>query len=152
MGMWTGARIEELCSLKVSDVKGDWFEITDAKTDAGCRKVPIHSKLKLEIKRMIDGRCDGFVIKGLTENKYGDRSNAVGKRFGRLKADMSFDGRYVFHSIRKTVTTILDNAGVPENTTADLVGHDKPSMTYGRYSDGSFLRTLKEAVELLTYA
>jgi len=31
---------------------------------------------------------DGYVLSGLTTNKYGDRSNAIGKRFGRLKRDL----------------------------------------------------------------
>jgi integrase len=40
LGMWSGARIEELCSLKVEQVKGnaDHFDIQDAKTPAGIRQ------------------------------------------------------------------------------------------------------------------
>jgi hypothetical protein len=35
--MWTGHRIEELCSLKIEQVKGDNFVTEDAKTKAGRR-------------------------------------------------------------------------------------------------------------------
>jgi integrase len=91
------------------------------------------------------------VLAGLTPNKYGDRSNAVGKRFGRLKSDLKFGPDFVFHSIRKTVATLLDNAGVPENVAADILGHEKPSITYGLYSGGSSLEVKKNALELLSY-
>lgn len=151
LGMWTGARIEELCALRVANVKDDHFDIEDAKTPAGWRKVPIHSKLKATIRRLIRDSKDGFVLSGLTANKYGDRSNAIGKRFGRLKVALGFGEPHVFHSIRRTVTTLLDNAGVPENVAADIVGHDKPTMTYGLYSGGSSLVTKRKALEKIGY-
>jgi integrase len=151
LGMWTGARIESLCKLRVEDVRGDYFRIEDDKTPSGTREVPIHSKLKSTMARLIAESQEGFVLSGLSENKYGDRSDAVGKRFGRLKTDLGFDERFVFHSIRKTVTTMLDNAHVPENTAADIVGHDKPRMTYGLYSGGATLETKRKAIELLAY-
>ena len=36
-------------------------------------------------------------------------------------------------SLRKTVVTILENAGVPENVVADIVGHEKTTRIYGLY-------------------
>ena len=88
---------------------------------------------------------------GLSLNKYGDRSNAVGKRFGWLKTDQGFGKKYVFLSIRKTVVTILENAGVPENVVADIVGHEKTTMTYGLYSGGLSLAVKREALDKLAY-
>jgi integrase len=76
----------------------------------------------------------GYLFDGLTANKYGDRSDAIGKRFGRLKTKMGFGPESVFHSIRKTVANMLGTAGIPESTAADILGHDRPSMTYGLYS------------------
>lgn len=52
LGAYTGARIEELCSLKVADVNGVSFKIRDAKTEAGIREVPIHSAIKPLIARL----------------------------------------------------------------------------------------------------
>lgn len=66
--------------------------------------------------------------------KYGERSQPIGKRFGRLKADLGFDARYVFHSIRKTVAALFQDAGCKEEVAADIVGHMKPTMTYGLYA------------------
>lgn len=151
LGMWTGARIESLCALRVDDVKGDCFNIVDDKTPAGRRQVPVHSKLKATIKRLTKDSKDGFVLSGLTANKYGDRSNAIGKRFGRLKASLGFGEPHVFHSIRRTVATLLENAGVPENVAADIIGHDKPTMTYGLYSGGGSLATKRAALERIGY-
>lgn len=151
LGMWTGCRIESLCALRVEDVHDDFFRVLDDKTPAGTRDVPIHSKLRPVLRRLIEESKEGFVLSGLTENKYGDRSNAIGKRFGRLKAAMGFGPQHVFHSIRKTVITQLERRGVPENVTADIVGHDKPTITYGLYSGGNSLETMQEAVERLDY-
>lgn len=151
LGMWTGARIEELCSLKCDKVHKGYFEVVDAKTAAGWRQVPIHSKLKPTVDRLVKESADGYVLSGLPEDKYGRRSNAIGKRFGRLKEQLGFEQAHVFHSIRKTVVTILENAGVPEGVVADIVGHEKKTMTYGLYSGGSGMEAKQDAIRKLKY-
>lgn len=152
LGMWTGGRIESLCALRVEEVREDAFDILHDKSQAGRRTIPIHSKLKPIMARLVENAGDdGYVLPGLTMNKYGDRSDAIGKRFGRLKTDKKFGPLYVFHSIRKTVATLLENAGVPENVAADIVGHDKPTMTYGLYSGGASLEVKREALERIDY-
>ena len=117
----------------------------------GWRDVPIHRELAQTMARLIEGSKDGYVLSGLTVNKYGDRSNGIGKRFGRLKTELGFGKQLVFHSIRKTVVTILENAGVPENIVADIVGHEKTTMTYGLYSGGVSLAVKHEALAKLAY-
>ena len=72
-------------------------------------------------------------------------------RFGRLKTKLGYDKRFVFHSIRKTVVTILENAGAAEGVVADIVGHKKNTMTYGLYSGGASLETKRAAIEKLSY-
>lgn len=151
LGAYTGARIEELCSLKKSEVTKDYFEIADAKTEAGIRIVPIHSELIATVKRLKEESEDDYLIGGLTFNKYDDRSNAIGKRFGRMKKAMGYGDQFVFHSIRKTFTTQLENAGINENLAADIVGHEKPRITFGLYSGGASLKTMKEAIEKVKY-
>jgi integrase len=151
IGAYTGARIEELCSLKVTEVTDNSISIVAAKTKAGVRLVPIHSAIMPVVTRLMEGSKDGFLISGLNADKYGKRANAIGKRFGRLKTALEFDGSYVFHSIRKTLVTALENAKVPENLAADIVGHDKPRITYGLYSDGNELEIKREALEKVSY-
>ncbi len=153
LGMYTGARIEELCSLPVANVniQEGWFKIEDAKSPAGNRQVPIHSKMHPLLKWLIGKRTSGFVFAGLGSNKYGDRSATIGKRFGRLKNDLGFGPDQVFHSIRKTVATMLKDAGVSESLCADILGHEKPPATYALYSGGSSLGTKKAAIEKIAY-
>ncbi|RKT34944.1 phage integrase family protein [Roseovarius halotolerans] len=151
LGMWTGCRIEELCALGVHHVEQDRFWIEDAKSEAGWREVPIHSQLRETMAHLRDNSTDGYVLSGLTRNKYADRSNAVGKRFGRLKASLGYGPTQVFHSIRMTVTTQLDAAGVPEAVSARIVGHDIPTLTYGLYSAGAPFDVKLNALEALSY-
>jgi integrase len=153
IGAYTGARIEELCNIKCQDVdlKSSSIKISDSKTEAGKRLIPINSKLKVMLKQIMEQSDDGYVISGLSENKYGDRSNAIGKRFGRLKTAEGYSSQHVFHSIRKTLVTMLENKGVGENVAADIVGHEKPRITYGLYSGGTTLEVMLEAIERISY-
>ena len=148
---YTGARIEEICSLKVADFTEKALRITDAKTEAGNRLVPVHSALLPLIKKLAKASTDDYLLSGLTFNKYGDRSNAIGKRFGRLKDAKGFGPKQVFHSIRKTLVTQLENAGVSENVAADIVGHEKPRITFGTYSGGTVLEVQRKALEKVSY-
>ncbi len=153
IAMHTGARIEEICSLLCKDVdmKQESITIIDAKTEAGERTIPIHPYIKDRIEKLIENSTDDYLLPELSKNKYGDRSNAIGKRFGRLKTKHKFSSRYVFHSIRKTFTTLLENAGVGENVAADIVGHEKPRITYGLYSGGASLEVMREAIKKISY-
>lgn len=152
LGAYTGARIEEICALQLKDVTDSSFNIIESKTNAGIREVPIHSQLTAIVKRLKDNSKDGYLLTGLTFNKYGDRSNNLGKKFGKLKTQLGFSSRLeVFHSIRKTLVTQLENAGVSEGVTADIVGHEKKTMTYGLYSGGNSLAIKKEAIEKIQY-
>ena len=75
----------ELCSLKIENIKDNALAITDAKTVASIRAVPLHSALRPLVPRLCAASRDGYLLSGLSFNKFGDRSNAIGKRFGRLK-------------------------------------------------------------------
>ena len=59
MAAHTGARIEELCSLKLEQVMDDRFKIEDAKTEAGWRIIPIHDDIKQLVARLKDESTDG---------------------------------------------------------------------------------------------
>ena len=146
LGAYTGARIEELCSLKLENVTSDRLKIEDAKTSAGIREIPIHEHIKELVIQLKKDSTDGYLISDLTLNKYGDRSNATGKRFGRLKGKLGYGPDYVFHSLRKGVATQLETAGIPENVTARLLGHDFHTMSYGLYSGGVSFEVLAKAL------
>jgi hypothetical protein len=103
------------------------------------------------MRRLMKASKDGYVLSALVPNKYKDRGSAIGKRFGRLKTSLGYGEAHVFRSIRKTVATMLENAGVVENVAADIIGHDKPTMTYGLYSGGNSLKVKRAAIEKLRY-
>jgi integrase len=151
LGMWTGCRIEELCALKIADVTGDSFRVVSGKSAAAVRVVPVHVELAPVLARLIGKRVQGYVLDGLTTTKYGQRGNAVGKRFGAMRTELGYSPAYVFHSLRRTFVTALENAGVSENVVADMVGHNKPRITYGLYSGGATLSVKRAALALLSY-
>jgi hypothetical protein len=78
--------------------------------------------------------------------------DTLGKRFGCPKKSLGFTERsQVYHSIRKTLITLMENAGVSEGVAADIVGYEKQTMTYGLYSMGSELEIKREALSKATY-
>ena len=88
----------------------------------------------------------------MTDLDMQNSASAVGKRFGRLKRLVLQDGdsrSKCFHSIRKFVVTTLEQAGISEGIAADLVGHEKPNITYNVYSNGSSLTQLRQAIRAL---
>ena len=138
---FTGMRLSEigeLTSQSVVEKQGfKCFRVRpDAKTEASSnRLVPIAPALEELVA------LDGLDLRGT--------SNAVGKRFGRLKRVTLADGdsrQKCFHSIRKSVVTILEQSGVAEGVAADLVGHEKPNITYNVYSGGCSVGQLYDAI------
>ena len=45
----------------------------------------------------------------------------------------------------------LGSAGVSENVVANIVGHEKTTMTYGLYSGGLSLAVKRDALDKLAY-
>lgn len=155
LGAYTGARIEEICRLKTSDIIQDegiqCFSIKDAKTAAGERSIPIHPKLLHVVDRLAKQSEDGYLIKSTSGNKYGNRSDALSKQFGRLKTDLGYNAQFVFHSFRKTVITQLQRSDVPGILIAAIVGHETGTITFDVYSAGPSPKQKHDAISRLKY-
>ena len=154
LGAYTGARIEELCSLTTEHCTRGVFTITDSKTEAGVRQVPIHPALVpmvAAMKKEAGAASSVYLIPSTAAGQYGVRSDPLSKRFGRLKESMGFGPGHVFHSIRKTVATMLEQAGVAEGTAADILGHEKKTLSYGLYSSGTSMKQKLEALSKVSY-
>jgi integrase len=147
----TGCRIEELCGLHLEHVTSDRIVIEEAKTEAGWREVPIHPDIQQTVARLKQTSNGKYLLSGLTFNKYGNRSNAIGKRFGRLKTELGYGPDYVFHSLRRAFSTQLENAGVERTTVARLMGHELADQTFGGYSDGLHFEKLKQAISHISF-
>jgi integrase len=153
LGAYTGCRIEEICSLRVEDVnlQEAFFTVRNAKTQAGNRKVPIHADIFELLENLAAASTDGFIMSGLTENRHKDRSDSLGGLFGRLKTSLGYGREHVFHSFRKGVATQLENAEVPEFIAARILGHKIKTNSYGLYSGGASLETLRGAISVLKW-
>ena len=136
LGLFTGCRIEELCNLTDQDVRQTsdgriYLEIPVSKTEKGIgRKVPLHKT----VEAIVLGKSGYIIDAGKVNNKYGERSSSIGKKFGRLKDSLGFEKGKVFHSLRMTFIDKLKQTGTPEVVAADIVGHEVHTMTYGVYA------------------
>lgn len=92
---YSGARIEGVSQLRKSDIRIDpdtkirFMRMAD-KTAAGDRCVPVHPKISHLLDKLIKGaEEDGYLINSTARNKYGERSQPIGKRFGNSKPTLA---------------------------------------------------------------
>lgn len=153
LGAYTGARIEELCQLKVTDIVEedgvDCFYISNGKNENAERIVPVHNDLKPLVRRLTKDANGEFLISASCRNKYGKRSDSLSKQFGRLKRDLGYGPDHVFHSLRKSFITFLQNNDVPGLTIASIVGHETGTITFDVYSAGPSPRQKLKAISTL---
>jgi integrase len=156
LALVTGARLDELCSLRTTDVTkrpdGWWLSIREGKTKAAVRDIPLHDSAAHVVQRRRTS-SDGFLFAGLVPGGADKkRSWNVSKAFGRYCTKLGLtDEGLVFHSLRKTFTEAMEAAEVPQSTTQLLVGHTRTSLTYGRYSKGERV-AVRDAIRRLKYS
>jgi integrase len=92
LGAYTGARIEELCSLKARHVAllDKTLVIPRTKTDAAVRTVPTHSAIQALLAWLVEKAKDGWLVPSNAANRFDERSASLSKRFGRLKTKPIF--------------------------------------------------------------
>jgi integrase len=153
LGWYTGARIEELCQLSkdnVVTVDGiKCFDFPKSKSKASQRVVPIHPSLLPTIDRLCEDSTDTFLVPAESADKYGKRSHAISKAFGRLRTAAGFSKLHVFHSFRNTVITNLVRVDVPDPLAKELVGHREGSVTHDVYSKGASAKQKLSAISKL---
>ncbi len=166
LGMFTGARLNEICQLDIADVQQDgdiWFlNITDegddnksVKSKAARRKVPLHSELiRLGILDFVDSRGNGT---RLFPDYSFSANGGYGRNLGRW-CNESFlpklkikEPGLVFHSLRHTLVTRLGQANVPEPIIQCIVGHARSGVTQEVYlREGYTLPQIEEAIKKFT--
>lgn len=149
LGMFTGARLNEIAQLEVSDIAsedGTWFvNITDegnnkkrVKANASRRKVPLHSELiRLGF---LDWVSASAKQPRLFMSFSFDQKDGYGRNLGRwfngtflVGLNMKESG-LVFHSLRYTMVERLAQADVPEPLYQDIVGHERQGVTQQVYN------------------
>ena len=154
IAVYTGMRREEICRLRVAACSTEKLVITEGKTMAALREVPVHPALRPLIARLLKHSTDEYLIPGLLSGGDDDkRGHNVGKRFSpTLRTTLGLPAKgIVFHAFRHSFTQRCEEAGVPESTAKLLDGHARASITYGRYSTGVSFKTLDDAVGRITY-
>lgn len=163
---YSGMRLNEMCDRKVADIKrenGVWyFQISNAKSEAGDRRVPIHSRLiEAGLLNFIQHHGDEWLFPGLKPGGPDrKRSWYISKRFtahrrslGIIRLDdKTGKDRVDFHSFRRSVIKVLERARLPQTEVAQVVGHDREGITYGTYNpDGLDIVALQQVVEMIKY-
>ncbi len=170
LGMYTGARVNEIAQLKVEDIKesaGIWYfhinndaEDKKLKTAASRRRVPIHTVLLQagiidEVKRLRKQKHERFLYE-LTyckKNGYGKKlshyfNEILLVQLGIKKRDDKKTKAYVFHSFRHTVNTCLYQADVSQPIIEMLIGHERTGTSQRNYNaEGYTLQQLKAAMD-----
>lgn len=155
IGIYTGARIEEICQLELTDIRSEqinganiWvIDINDddlkkLKTASSKRVVPLHSALiDLGLLKYIEDLKSNFpdeklIFPYLSKNKYGKLSDGPSKWFGRYltKIGISEKGK-VFHSFRGTANNKLKQEGVTEEARCQMIGHVHDTINSSKYSE-----------------
>lgn len=157
----TGARLEELYRLTIADCVSGWFVINRAKTDAGLRKVPVHSALAEIVTRRTAGKpAEAFLFHEARPMREGrERSAAVSKRFGKYRQRVGVHERAEgvrhskvdFHSFRRWFITQARNAGIDRAVVAAVVGHETGHITDDVYSGGPSDPLLRQCVEAVCF-
>ena len=165
--LFSGARASEICQLSTRDIvnkDGVWcIDINDKapdrhlKTAAATRFVPIHQKL-IEL-----GLLEYVKFRHTNNKENLFDFNATGKdkdwyktfsiRFSRVLTAVGFVGKHrpTSHSFRHTFIDELQQLGIPEHETSELVGHSKSNITYGRYGKSVNIERLNAIVQSLDF-
>lgn len=169
IALCTGARVNEICQLKLKDIclrDGIWvFEINDEgekrlKNSASLRKIPIHQKLiDLGLLAWTDRlRSQGYeaLFPELKPDPVHGHGRPAAKWFNDrlLKGKLMWerDGKKSFHSFRHTVVTHLQSdLKIEERTVSRIVGHQDGKTTASRVYDKGSLVELQKAIQKIDF-
>lgn len=172
IGLFTGARLGEICQLYLEDVRqsnGHWiFHITregardgdvkkSTKTKGSMRVVPIHAELIrmgfLEYHAALSARGEKRLFPEVRPDVRGHISGYPSRWWGRylISLGIKSDSSVNFHSFRHGLTDALRRAGFLDTEFKFLMGHTQATTTgrYGVLQEGELKRrkTLIDAVE-----
>ncbi len=169
LGLYTGARLNELCQLRLDDIQtiegicSIVFQEDEAdksisiKSSAGHRIVPIHPfvaddlNLKGYVARLKDeGKTRLFPELPYQNYNYGHKASKWFKDF-RCGCGLDSD-KLVYHSFRHSLTDNLKQQLITETLIDELTGHAIQGETMGRYGKRYSISVLyNEAVLKLDY-
>lgn len=162
LALYTGARVEELAQLQVSDVKmskglGYYLSITDLgnpiaqlKNEHSRRRIPIHPALiACGFMNHVKSINHGYIFPDLKPNPRGKLVGYFSYFFSnylRKKVGIT-DTRKVFHSFRHTFKDICRKNGIEEAVHDALTGHKSASISRSYGNDQFPIEPLFKAIE-----
>lgn len=164
LGLYSGARVGELAQLRVSDVdtagEVPTLSITDegegqsVKSQAGVRKVPVHSELVrlgfLDYVSAMRERKE-VLLWPILATREGKPGGYFSHWFGVYRKSLGFGLYPDFHCMRHTVRSQMAEAEVPEQVMDTVVGHEVRGSTGAKVYTHRSLQALRKAVEVLHY-
>jgi len=162
IGMYSGMRLNEICSLRAANIREIdgvlCFEVTEGKTRSAARIIPVHSLITPLVLSLREKPYNGFLFyrASMIDRADGKRSTWHSQRFTRAKRKaLGEEGteRKVFHSLRHQVAQQLDRNQVPEDRIALLLGHERGSTeSFKTYSkNAASPAELRQYIELIRY-
>jgi len=152
IAMYTGMRLGEICDLQNKDIENRCFHVKEGKTRAASRVIPIHPLIYPIIDNLKNSSKDEYLIRGIKSGGYDNkRSSNFQKKLTRLRQKLGLPEGVVFHSLRNTFATKMENLGIPRNHISQLMGHEDSNMALDVYSGGLAIEPLVESISKLTY-
>jgi integrase len=130
----TGARCSEITSLTTANVnlKAGTFEITDGKTDASNRVVPMTPVARAIIEARMDRVGQGLLFPSARVGKV-IPSNEISRSCRKL-VKLAGITAFTPHDLRRTAITVMAEAGVDGDIRRRITGHEARD-THGRIYD-----------------
>lgn len=166
LGLYTGARLNELCQLELSDIrKDDGIPVLDIndngqgkrlKNGSSKRLVPLHSELLhlglFEHVNVLKAKGQTRLFPELTQGRDGYGKNPSRWFNERFLVQQGVKSRTkVFHSFRHTVATTLKHHGISEGHAKAILGHDEESISYGHYGKQYTPADLQKSIEKIGF-
>ncbi|WP_139233996.1 site-specific integrase [Halomonas saccharevitans] len=163
LGLYTGARLNELCQLYTKDIKvideipcihiQQTMSDQHLKTENTERLIPIHSRLiNLGFLGYVESLEAGSrLFPELTQHKKHGYSAQPSKWFARLRQSIGLIGeeRKDFYSFRHTVADHLKQKQYSENLIGALLGHTTGGISNNRYGKDFKPKVLFDVVEAI---
>ena len=158
LGLYTGARLDEICSRRVGEVvpidNGFRLHITGSKTEAGIRVIPVVHPIALGILRRRIGDRKDRDAQLFAEFIPGGRDKKLSwypqRALGRYRDQVGLGVETDFHSTRRSFITRLEDAGASPLARDRYVGHTPKDLASRVYSGGSEAQLLRIA-EMIGY-
>ncbi|WP_183157257.1 site-specific integrase [Burkholderia pseudomallei] len=170
LGLFTGARLEELAQLRPEDIYTDSYHGTDGTsrpctvlriTDAGerqgvknagsVRRIPIHVELLARgfVEYAHSQRGNSRIFSALVANKHGEESAQWSKWFGKYLRGVCkvTDKRMVYHSFRHGFKDMCRECGISKEIADALQGHSDGDASSNYGAEFYPLRPLVDAID-----